>query len=112
MSKEPELCWNVGKPEHGSSPLDCLNCKRLENIPHEKVYDWNTVLGAFVSGYRFAMFETVLYLQKYAPVTEEQKKVIRALGLRMYCAIDRGLGVKDFVPAVNKITLDILNDAE
>ena len=82
-----EDCWLQGKHgELGKEPLECLNCKRINQKIMDKPED--PQLASFFDGYRLAIMEIGYSAQ---PFTKEQKDMIQGLEIRFKCAIDRGI---------------------
>lgn len=105
----PEECWNINS--HINPPFDCLTCKRISDIPKELVYEYDSLDGAFYSGIRHAMFELINTLLVHSHCSEEQQRVIKALGFRHRCAFDRGVGYLDLIPYLQEITRKLLSDS-
>ena len=105
----PEECWK--KDSHVDPPLDCLTCERISDIPKELVYEYDSLDGAFYSGIRHAMFELIQTFQNYSPCSEEQQRVIKAIGFRQQCAFDRGVSYEDLLPYLQRITKELLSDS-
>jgi hypothetical protein len=103
-----EPCWKEGK--HKDEPLDCLTCRRRKSLPKERIDDPDTLEGAFIGGYMFAVHQIILCLGTHSKITKTQEKVIRAAVLRTHCAIDRGVPYVDLLSLVNMMTLAILKD--
>jgi hypothetical protein len=79
----------------------------MKQVPKEMPYDQDTLNGAFISGFRFALFELIHAFSAYTPLTPEQEKVLTAVGTRQICALDRGVEYMDLSLFLNKLTADI-----
>lgn len=106
-----EECWYADKHRKlGEEPLDCLECKRMKG---KTILDYpeEQELTLFLKGYRLAMLEIALYLNKADhPLPQYHKDLAIGIDLRMKCAMDRGISLEQLLYALDKITLPLLKD--
>jgi len=102
-----EECWFAGKhTEKGKEPLECLKCKRMKG---KNILDSpeNHDLNVFLQGYRLAILEIAVYVKEFTP---SQIDMIQGIELRMKCAIDRGISVKQLQQGLEALASQLLSD--
>jgi hypothetical protein len=106
-----EECWFADKHKKlGEEPLECLECKRMKGkVLQDKPDD--PELALFFDGFRLAMLQVGAYInQKDHPISEYHKKLLIGIDLRMKCAIDRGISLKQLQHALDKLTTPLFKE--
>ena len=57
----------------------------------------------FLNGFRFALLQFAIQLNKYFPLSEEQTEYINCLDIQTKCSIDRGIPVKNLEECVREM---------
>lgn len=95
MEENIELCWlkNERQEARERAPLLCRECKRFKTMrfmhnPEPREAE------LFLNGFRLALLELAVQLNKYAPLSEDQMEYFRCLEIQTKCSIDRGVPVE------------------
>lgn len=104
MSRNIEECWlkeeRANVPE--MAPLLCRDCKRFKtmefmNRPEAREAE------LFLNGFRFALLQLAIQLNKYAPLSEEQMEHIKCMEIQTKCSIDRRIPVENLEETVREM---------
>ena len=100
-----ETCWLAGAPcplNWETAPLFCLKCKR--DMPYEiDTSKYEKEMKAFAKGWIFSIFHFALYIMNQDLTLEQSEVMLEALTKRLFCSIDRGLGIEDFDETLENI---------
>ena len=104
MGENIELCWLTDERQEARerAPLLCRECKRLKSMKFMRNPE-SREAELFLNGFRLALLELAVQLNKYAPLSEEQMEYIRCLEIQTKCSIERGVPVETLEETVREM---------
>ena len=95
MEENIELCWLRDERQEAreKAPLLCRGCKRFKTMKFMRNPE-SREAELFLNGFRLALIELAVQLNKYAPLSEEQMEYVKCLEIQTKCSIDRGVPVE------------------
>lgn len=104
MGKSIEECWL--KEERSNvpeiAPLLCRECKRFKTMKFMHTPEKRNA-ELFLNGFRFALLQLAIQLNKYASLSGEQMEYIRCMEIQTKCSLDRGVRVEDLEQNVREM---------
>lgn len=104
MSKSTEECWLKEDrsivPE--MAPILCRDCRRFRTTKFMRNPEAREA-ELFLNGFRFALLQLAIQLNKYAPLSEEQTEYIKCMEIQTKCAIDRRMPVENLEENVREM---------
>lgn len=94
MSKDVEVCWLKDErlKAREKAPLLCRECERFKTMRFMHNPE-SREAQLFLNGFRLALLQLAIQLNKYAPLTEEQMEYVQCLEIQTKCSIDRGISI-------------------
>jgi hypothetical protein len=106
---EIEACW-LEQERHNDpkeAPLLCFECPRFKTL---KFFNKPEPREAqiFLNGFRFALLQLAIQLNKFQPLSKEQHKYIQGMEIQTKCSLDRGVSVV----ALEQCVQEMINSTE
>jgi len=104
MQEDIELCWlrDERQKAREKAPLLCRQCKRFQTFKFMHKPEAREK-QLFLNGFRLAICQIAILLDKYTPLSEDQKEYIQCLEIQTKCSLDRGVQIETLEETINNI---------
>jgi hypothetical protein len=101
MKNNLEECWlsDERAKDSKNAPLLCLKCERFKTNKFMRNPE-SREAEIFLNGFRLALLQLAIQLDKIAPSSEKQMEYIRCLEIQTKCSVDRGVPIATLEEAV------------
>ena len=104
MKENIEECWLKDErlKAREKAPLLCRTCRRFKTMKF-MLNPESREAELFLNGFRLALLQLAIQLNKYAPLTEDQMEYVKCLEIQTKCSVDRGVPIATLEETVREM---------
>ena len=104
MKEDIEECWLKDErlKARERAPLLCRACRRFRTMKFMHNPE-SRAAELFMNGFRLALLQLAIQLNKYAPLTEEQMEYVKCLEIQTKCSVDRCVPIETLEETVREM---------